>query len=103
MEGTVVWQSEANCERRESGNSEMQRIVSLLGFETAQGSLPQFREHCADNVLVLTFLQAVHEKTGEKPTHKKFICCGTKYDSITQFGTELEVKKFLGSPLSSFA
>lgn len=38
----------------------------------------------------LEHANAVHEKTGEKPTHKKFICCGTKYDSITQFGTELE-------------
>lgn len=38
----------------------------------------------------LEHANAVHEKTGEKPTHKKFMCCGTKYDSITQYGTELE-------------
>ncbi|CAH3184558.1 unnamed protein product, partial [Porites lobata] len=38
----------------------------------------------------LDHADAVHEQTGEKPTHKKFICCGTKFDSISQYGTELE-------------
>lgn len=38
----------------------------------------------------LEHAKAVFEQTEERPTHKKFICCGTKFDSITQYGAELE-------------
>lgn len=38
----------------------------------------------------LEHANAVYEKTEEKPTHRKFICCGTKFDSITQYEKELE-------------
>ncbi|KAJ7371194.1 Transmembrane protein 63C [Desmophyllum pertusum] len=38
----------------------------------------------------LEHANAVHEKTEERPTHRKFCCCGAKLDSITQFETELE-------------
>ena len=45
-----------------------------------------------DVIFIMKYIfQAVFEQTEERPTHKKFICCGTKFDSITQYGAELEV------------
>ena len=40
----------------------------------------------------LFVLQAVLEKTGERPTHRKLICCGAKLDSINHYESELEVR-----------